>query len=569
MVHVIDDPAQPGATFFVAGGTVPPGSPSYIERAADRELVDALRSGEYCFVLNSRQMGKSSLAVRAIEKLTTDGIHCAFVDLTRLGGSTVTPEQWYAGLTVETGRVLGMRADAVSYIRETGELGPAQRFLSFLSEVVLSRIEDGVVLMIDEVDAVRSLSFPSDEFFAGIRFLYNQRASDSRLGRLTICLVGAALPSDLISDTRTTPFNIGKRIGLRDFSLEEAQPLADGFGSHGSEILKRVIYWTSGHPFLTQVLCAELAKLPDPKVSDVDRCVQDRYLDARARDSDTNLADLANRLLGRGDPAINDADRADILSAYGKMLRRGIPDDEGSSSSARIKMSGAARLDNGRLVSRNRIYGQVFDQKWIKHSMPSQETRRQQRAFWAGVLRTGIVSALAVTILGCFALITFRSALFARAAQHKLQLAYEDQRRLAGAESAAKLDAVRAAQSARQSMRREQAAEKKLRAAVAQEHKAKIAAQQHEVAERQAEERAIALVKQAIAKEHDADKVLSLASAGHLAEAESMIRQLLASPSSTNAKTLNTHRRVYLSLILALKGDHEGAKKELKQAKAK
>ena len=65
-------------SFFVAGGTVPPGSPSYVERAADRELFDALLAGEYCYVLNSRQMGKSSLAVRTITKLTDVGVRTAF-----------------------------------------------------------------------------------------------------------------------------------------------------------------------------------------------------------------------------------------------------------------------------------------------------------------------------------------------------------------------------------------------------------------------------------------------------------------------------------------------------------
>src|SRR5439155_5069220 len=48
--------------------------------------------------------------------------------------------------------------------------------------------------------------------------------------RLTFCLLGVASPSDLIQDTRTTPFNIGRRIELTDFTAEEAAPLAAGVG---------------------------------------------------------------------------------------------------------------------------------------------------------------------------------------------------------------------------------------------------------------------------------------------------------------------------------------------------
>src|SRR5205814_2031361 len=67
-----------------------------------------------------------------------------------------------------------------------------------------------------------------DEFFAAIRACYNRRTEEPEWERLTFCLLGVATPSDLIQDTRTTPFNIGRRIDLTDFSPAEAAPLARG-----------------------------------------------------------------------------------------------------------------------------------------------------------------------------------------------------------------------------------------------------------------------------------------------------------------------------------------------------
>src|SRR5437867_3385491 len=93
-----------------------------------------------------------------------------------------------------------------------------------------TRIAGPVVLFIDEIDAVRSLPFSTDEFFAAIRECYNRRSQDPAFERLTFCLLGVATPSDLIQDTRTTPFNIGHRIELTDFTPAEAAPLAAGLG---------------------------------------------------------------------------------------------------------------------------------------------------------------------------------------------------------------------------------------------------------------------------------------------------------------------------------------------------
>src|SRR5262249_44891926 len=135
---------------------------------------------------------------------------------------------------------------------------------------------------IDEIDAVRSLPFSTDEFFAGIRECYNRRTTDPLFESLTFCLLGVASPSDLIRDTRTTPFNIGRRIELTDFTEAEALPLASGLETdHGDtpilsgqaetrskygevqrqskRLLERILYWTGGHPYLTQRLCQAVA----------------------------------------------------------------------------------------------------------------------------------------------------------------------------------------------------------------------------------------------------------------------------------------------------------------------
>lgn len=60
-------------------GLVGQESPAYVTRQADADLVAGLRSGDFCYVLNSRQMGKSSLRVRAMQRLQAEGVACAAI----------------------------------------------------------------------------------------------------------------------------------------------------------------------------------------------------------------------------------------------------------------------------------------------------------------------------------------------------------------------------------------------------------------------------------------------------------------------------------------------------------
>src|ERR1043165_6855699 len=138
-------------------------------------------------------MGKSSLMVRTAVRLRADGVAVAVLDLTAIG-QNVTAEQWYEGLLGLIGQQLDLEEELEDFWLKNRRVGPLQRWLRAVREVVMARRPGRVVIFVDEIDAVRSLPFSTDEFFAGVREIYNWRTEDAELQRLTFCLLGVAPP---------------------------------------------------------------------------------------------------------------------------------------------------------------------------------------------------------------------------------------------------------------------------------------------------------------------------------------------------------------------------------------
>jgi hypothetical protein len=121
---------------------------------------------------------------------------------------------------------LDLSVDPEAWWQERASLGYVRRFTNFLRDVVLTEIEDQVVIFIDEIDTTLRLPF-SDDFFSAIRATHNARAKDPAFARLSFVLIGVASPSDLIKDHTRTPFNIGHGIKLNEFTLDNSAVLQD------------------------------------------------------------------------------------------------------------------------------------------------------------------------------------------------------------------------------------------------------------------------------------------------------------------------------------------------------
>jgi hypothetical protein len=361
---------------FQSGGTLREES-LYVERRADRELPEALLRGDICYVFAPRQMGKSSLRARTEAVLRKRGARAVGLDLSALGSTGITPEQWYFGLIDELSRRLKLR-DPARFWSSHERLPPVQRWSRFLRARVIGRRTTPVIIFLDEIDVVRSLPFPADDFFASIRALYNARADEAAWQRLNFCMMGVASPSEMMQDVTRTPFNVGRAIRLEDFTRHEALAFAEGLREIAEDpwqFLDPILGWTEGHPYMTQRICEAMAREGAdrelPARVQIAHLVGELFL-KRGRVEDLNLA-AVERVFTRGRDR-RPRQTADMLTLYRRILSEervlAVSDDP---VQAALRLTGlAAERDDGATVwlrVRNPIMASVFDDAWVSERL--------------------------------------------------------------------------------------------------------------------------------------------------------------------------------------------------------
>jgi hypothetical protein len=146
-------------------------------------------------------MGKTSLMIHAAgEAGLKQPITTAMIYLSGLS-STAGVEAWYLALATRLNFLLNLTTNTETWWAAHRSLPPAERFIQFLREPVLSETSGAVVLFFDEIEALAGLNIAAD-FLSTLRLIYETRAAEPVFQRLNFIILGTALPADLISNIK-------------------------------------------------------------------------------------------------------------------------------------------------------------------------------------------------------------------------------------------------------------------------------------------------------------------------------------------------------------------------------
>lgn len=218
--------ANPGPSIQLEqpGGVMPVDSSYYVRRPADA-VVESLPSLQRFAVTiqGARQMGKSSLLERLGVRAKHQGLEVAYVNLQGVGDiRSMSQQEFCQSFAMQIEDALGMDAGAGVW----PTMGtPYVACGKYVDRHVLRNLGDKrLLLSIDEAD-VPMVRPDHVAFYGMLRSWYNPNLPQWK--RLSLALAISTEPSELITDTLQSPFNIGDVAVLEDFSREQCLKLVD------------------------------------------------------------------------------------------------------------------------------------------------------------------------------------------------------------------------------------------------------------------------------------------------------------------------------------------------------
>lgn len=324
----------------------------YVERDADRQLksiIDEMERPGY--VLVSRQMGKTNLLLHTKEIYESNREVYVYIDFSTV--DDLNEKDFFRNVidtAIETHYETFNEANAIiSSLRQDSTLSNQKQYIREVR--ILLRYVDKLVFIFDEIDALTKTNY-SDKVFSQIRSDYFQRVNFKELHKLTYILSGVIEPKDIIKNPNISPFNIGQKIYLDDFTEKEFNSFVDK--THiplVDEVRKRLFYWTNGNPRMTWDICVSIQYIEHLSVSQLDIIIGEKYFKSYDIAPIDTIRDIVSK-----DKLLREAL---VQLYYGKS------NELGNSLKQKLYLAGIVNYRNNGVVIKNPIVEKALPLDWV------------------------------------------------------------------------------------------------------------------------------------------------------------------------------------------------------------
>ncbi|MBN1480812.1 AAA-like domain-containing protein [candidate division KSB1 bacterium] len=232
-------------------GTMQLDSPFYIRRASDAMVESrVVRQGCTIIIKAPRQMGKSSLLARAKTAANKSNIQACYIDFQMMEqrhlNSLETCLEHLARKIAKSFKVINKPED---YWDKA--LGAKESLTDFIEDALLANSTTPILILMDEVDQLFGLDY-RDDFFALIRGWHNSRAINAVWNNFNLAIAHSTEPYLWIQNINQSPFNVGTRIQLQEFTVEQVAQLNRLHSSvlKDEQEIKELIDFVGGQPYL-------------------------------------------------------------------------------------------------------------------------------------------------------------------------------------------------------------------------------------------------------------------------------------------------------------------------------
>ncbi|BAY66521.1 hypothetical protein NIES22_66600 [Calothrix brevissima NIES-22] len=243
-------------------GSVPLGSPFYLERAPLEEQVnqEIRKPGALVRIKAPREMGKTSLLTRILDSAKRQGYRTVSLNLEQVDQVILSDlNQFLRWLCANIARQLQLEAKLDEYWDE--DLGSKISCTSYFEEYLLTSIETPLVLALDEVNQIFEHPQVAKDFLPLLRSWYEEAKTLAVWKKIRLIVVHSTeiyVPLDL----NQSPFNVGLPVQLKNFTKEEVKQLAQCYGLdwEDGEEARQLMDMVGGHPALVQIALYHLSR---------------------------------------------------------------------------------------------------------------------------------------------------------------------------------------------------------------------------------------------------------------------------------------------------------------------